>query len=73
MHHSIHAREVEWNDDNDGEPEQEEVASLPRLGSMWIGRGLKCEETNVAQDMKVLSSSSLVPRPSYLLPGFHRF
>lgn len=73
MHHSIHTREVEWNDDNDGEPEQEEVAGLPRLGSVWIGRGAKCGESSVAQDMKVLSSSSLVPRPSYLPPDFHRF
>lgn len=51
MHHSIHTREVEWNDDNDGEPEQEEVAGLPRLGSVWIGRGGKCGESSVAQDM----------------------
>ena len=53
MHHSIHTREVKRNDDYDGQPEQKEVASLPRLGHM-IGRGGDkgtCGDRTVAQDI----------------------
>ena len=54
MHHSIHTREVKRNDDYDREPEQKEVASLPCLGHMGIGRGGDegtCGKRNVAQDI----------------------
>ena len=62
MHHSIHTREVERNDDYDGEPEQKKVASLPRLGHAGIGRG--ADKVDVWREkcctghVKVLTSSS---------------
>ena len=75
MYHSIHTREVKRNDDYDGQPEQKEVASLPRLGRVGIGRG--ADKVDVWREKcctghaKVLPSSSLAPRPSRLLVFYH--